>query len=856
MLLGMLSPSLFVGENKDTPHYRLMVLLEQELPECTRREKLDEIANKFCTNHGSNKNSRKRLLNTLFLVPRSRLDLLPYYARMAAILDRVWTDIGPPLVKELEQQFHGQTKFKKNQNIEARLRTVRYIGELTKFRVAPPIIFLRCIQRCLDDFTGNNVLVACSLIESTGRYLYRVPLTHTRIANTMETISRLSKAKNLDERLQLTIKAAFYSVKPPPSGPQKKAKVYPPLETYLRYLLMSKLTPSSSSCSFVSKQIARLPWSDSSQQCGALVCRLMLKASLKGRYKTLEAIATVAANLRSFRFAGEATVRLVDSVLEELRWALDKPDFRDQQRTITYARLLGELFCAGQVSPQVIFTQLYDFINLGHEIPEALREASKKLNYGESTRDSDTVQLHVYDSSGAGVSQAIQEEEEMKEDDLQVKESDAEKPAEVMPVAVSEYSLYDPRVPAPLQDPPTSSYRVKLVCTLLEVVAKNLTTPATLPRLRGFLTAFQRYLFTKTMLPTDVEFSLLDTFDAVDSHSRSVAKTPQKRDGTEDEAGFPRFTSWRDAHNSTVAIEESEAILEKQRQETLASGAVLADDEFMDDDDDDTASLLDDEASVMLDDDEEEMDEERVIEGHYDDGEVAEDDDGETDSEGDEDYFDDEEEEEFDAEVHMRQLEEEAFERELRLMTMDALEKGKSASRKLVADYMPSGSHTIRKKTDAAPPAFGGKPGISFQVLKRGNKGKVEAKELVVPVDNNLAIAVSRQDDAAARERDEIKRRVLLYEAESAESELYGGNVYLEQEKLQVIRNKPLSMADIDKNFGTSGGSRQAADSKPKQPPQRGYSGRGNSGRGPARGLGGGRGRGPTGAGRGTGRGR
>ena len=57
-------------------------------------------------------------------------------------LGRVWPDIGEALLIELEQQFHGQAKFKKNQNIESRLRTARYIGELTKFRLAPPIVSL------------------------------------------------------------------------------------------------------------------------------------------------------------------------------------------------------------------------------------------------------------------------------------------------------------------------------------------------------------------------------------------------------------------------------------------------------------------------------------------------------------------------------------------------------------------------------------------------------------------------------------------------------------------------------------------------------------------------------------------
>jgi regulator of nonsense transcripts 2 len=208
-VLSLIFPPFLVtedtDENKDTPHYKLMVLLDQELPECHRREQLDELAEKFCTNHGSSKNARKRLSRTLFLVPRTRLDLLPYYSRMAATLDRVWSDISLPLVAELEHQFHGQAKFKKNQNIESRLRTARYIGEITKFRVAPPMVFLRCLKRCLEDFTGNNVDVACCLLESSGRYLYRTPHTSARLTALMETITRLSKAKvrNMVARAQV-----------------------------------------------------------------------------------------------------------------------------------------------------------------------------------------------------------------------------------------------------------------------------------------------------------------------------------------------------------------------------------------------------------------------------------------------------------------------------------------------------------------------------------------------------------------------------------------------------------------------------------------------------------------------------
>jgi regulator of nonsense transcripts 2 len=651
--------------------------------------------------------------------------------------------------------------------------------------------------------------------------------------------------------------ASFYTVKPPPSGPRKRVKEYPPLEAYLRHLLMTRLSLSNSSCSFVAKQIARMPWHDPSQQCGALVCRLMLKAARKGRYKTIQSIAIVASNLRTQRAAGEATVRLVDAVLEELCWALESPNFRDQQRTITYARLLGELYCSSQVSAQVILKQLYDFINLGHEIPESLREASKKLAAERAQEpESGTSQLPVYNSS-SGVSQTIQEDEEMEEEALQPKEEDP-KPEEPKPVAVSEYSKYDPRVPSPL-DTPNSAYRIKLVCTLLEVVAKQITSRNNLPRVKGFLTAFQRYLFTKVMLPTDVEFALLDTFDILDSQWRRLSKGSRNSDSGEKETGFSRFASWLEAHNATVAIEESEALFEQQQRAKIASGMDESKDgnslNDEDDNEDGTASggslslsgkdsLSDGEEAEQQDMDHEGEDEEQSqssSEG---------DDDDETDSEGE---TDEEDEEEFDEEAYMRQMEEEAFERELRRVTMDALEKGKSVSRKLVGDSMPSGSQIIKKKQAGDGPAaetpshytaIGGKAGISFQVLKKGNKGKMEAKELIVPSDTNLAMVATKQDGKAARERDVIKQRVLRYEAESAEAEYSGGNVYLEQEKLQVIRNRPLSMTEIDKNFGTSGGNlrdKAKSASQPGRAPSSGRGGRGQGGRGRGRGSASGR---------------
>ena len=42
------------------------------------------------------------------------------------------------------------------------------------------------LQSLLDDFVQHNVDTACALLESAGRFLYRLPETHTRMANMAE----------------------------------------------------------------------------------------------------------------------------------------------------------------------------------------------------------------------------------------------------------------------------------------------------------------------------------------------------------------------------------------------------------------------------------------------------------------------------------------------------------------------------------------------------------------------------------------------------------------------------------------------------------------------------------------------
>ena len=81
-------------------HHQLALLLNEALPNCYNRDRVDDFCVQFC--HHNSKSARKRLVAALYGVPRQSLDLLPNYARIVGTLDKVMKDIAPALVEELQ----------------------------------------------------------------------------------------------------------------------------------------------------------------------------------------------------------------------------------------------------------------------------------------------------------------------------------------------------------------------------------------------------------------------------------------------------------------------------------------------------------------------------------------------------------------------------------------------------------------------------------------------------------------------------------------------------------------------------------------------------------------------------------
>lgn len=78
--------------------------------------------------------------------------------------------------------------------------------------------------------------MACNLLETCGRFLYRSPETTIRMSNMLEILRRLKNAKNLDAHHSTLVENAYYMCKPPERS-SRISKVWPPLHQVRFYFL-------------------------------------------------------------------------------------------------------------------------------------------------------------------------------------------------------------------------------------------------------------------------------------------------------------------------------------------------------------------------------------------------------------------------------------------------------------------------------------------------------------------------------------------------------------------------------------------------------------------------------------------
>lgn len=438
--------------------------------EIATKEGIDQLAiDFFHASAGSRVNSVQKLVQKLASVSPRRIDLLPFYARLIATIDPFIPEVKATVLAALMSEFKRRFRKQGPGNQEYRIRNVRYIGELAKFRMAPSHLIFYCFHRLLKPeesgliFSSTQVEVICHLLEVCGRFMLRTTETSNKFSSVVDIFSKKSKSIGFDTVTTLMIESTLLHISPTDNSNSRKILDSPrsKLEWYVCKLLYYDLDCRKMSVEKIIKEVRKLPWnrkvktevwdpcSNSSENENATtsyevdIQEYLLKLFTevwKFKYQNISLLADLASGISSYH--SEFGIRLVDIILENIREGLErKVSYHYHQKRLLSIKFLGELYCYRMVSSVVIFDTLFSILFFGHAQGKPVRNES----------------------------------------------------------------------PYPYLDPPDDFFRIRMVCTLLEVTGKYFGRK----RLNNFLIFFEHYILTKDtdLMPLEIYFLVEDIFD-------------------------------------------------------------------------------------------------------------------------------------------------------------------------------------------------------------------------------------------------------------------------------------------------------------------------------------------------------
>lgn len=370
-------------ENASVVANKVDALINGKLPECISKQKCDEFCVSFC--YLNSKSARKKLISALSRLPRFRTDLGPCYARIVASLSRLFPDLLDPILEALRREFFGILKARRQQvHVDSKIRNVRYQAELVKFRVAPPIVAFRMMKALMAEFTPHNIEMLVAVMEACGRFLFLIPFTSPMMKENLDTMMRLRRARSLDLHQQTLLESAYFAVKPPEKSIKSAKKELTVVQKYARFLIIEKLEQPNVSVETVIKHLRRLPWQDPAENVAYHVVKAAMKVA-RTKYVSLPQVADCISGLS--RYYVNVMVALVDRIFEEIQRSLESPYKREIQRILGLTRLLGELYNYTAIPSAVLFDLWYHVIRFGHEkesenngIPPAVASTSTNRN--------------------------------------------------------------------------------------------------------------------------------------------------------------------------------------------------------------------------------------------------------------------------------------------------------------------------------------------------------------------------------------------------------------------------------------------------------------------------------------------
>lgn len=203
---------------------------------------------------------QKRLVEELSRIPSVRTPVLPLYARLVAIINKVHPSVGAAVTEHLTAEFK---RLRSNPKLTARLdlkiQNARFIAELVKFRVVPSVSVFRVWRDLLDNLNVHNAYALVTLLEHCGLWLYCDSKAHARTTGYLSVTRTLIHSSAISPSVLQALETVVAACKPSASLNERQDTKSSLIEEYVRDLLYVRL--DANNVDFVVDQLCKLDWS-------------------------------------------------------------------------------------------------------------------------------------------------------------------------------------------------------------------------------------------------------------------------------------------------------------------------------------------------------------------------------------------------------------------------------------------------------------------------------------------------------------------------------------------------------------------------------------------------------------------
>lgn len=335
-LQALLKEAVDASEERGVSKWQSFVL---DLDHLVSKYSTDQAAIYFVSNL-NNKGCRKRLVKLMIDPPPSRIDVVPFYARLVATLENVMPDLTTEIVTQLLEKFRGFLQQKPSSataiiKVESKMVCVMMIAELMKFGVISRAEGLSCLRQLVYDLRGHSVEMTATFMESSGLYLYRHTESHAKMKRLLEVV-KAKRERMKDQRqavcldelhhninsisiFQMLIDNAYFTCLPPEDSKEERLRLKldeedTPMKRFIRHII---LDINESTVDVFLKCLRRLEWYDPEVADYAI---RYLSSTWLLPIENLQHVASAIAGLCNLVHLQWIGMAVIDSTIETIRY--------------------------------------------------------------------------------------------------------------------------------------------------------------------------------------------------------------------------------------------------------------------------------------------------------------------------------------------------------------------------------------------------------------------------------------------------------------------------------------------------------------------------------------------------------